>query len=171
LIVMPCIHRDREGCACEWWDGGGGGEGGTHACPMVNCLKRSMSITPTWPITAAYRSGLWLAHAATNRPPLLPPCRSFPGLDCGGEGFDLQPPAQGVETKAVRHSTAFAVTEWLAHDATSRPPLPLPCKYVPNFTAKTRSVKHPPPHAQRGVFEFQLQPLVTLSWISGQLPF
>lgn len=32
-----------------------------------------ISRTPTWHTTALKRSGLWLAHAATSSPPLLPP--------------------------------------------------------------------------------------------------
>mmetsp|Transcript_9872 Transcript_9872/g.29839 ORF Transcript_9872/g.29839 Transcript_9872/m.29839 type:complete len:209 (-) Transcript_9872:2124-2750(-) len=44
-----------------------------HAWPIVNLWKRSMSITPTWASTHAYRSGRWFAHAATSRPPLEPP--------------------------------------------------------------------------------------------------
>ena len=39
-----------------------------------NLWKRSMSMTPTCARTAAYRSGRWFAHAATSKPPLLPPC-------------------------------------------------------------------------------------------------
>ena len=42
--------------------------------PMVKRWKRSMSRTPTCPITAAKRSGRWFADAITSSPPLDPPC-------------------------------------------------------------------------------------------------
>lgn len=44
---------------------------------MVNLWKRSMSMTPTWAMTAPNRSGLWLLQAATSSPPLDPPCTTY----------------------------------------------------------------------------------------------
>jgi len=66
LQLLSLLHRYDEQNSCRK----------NNANVMNKFTKKQVSNSktdPTWAITQPNRSGLWLAHAATNRPPLLPP--------------------------------------------------------------------------------------------------